>query len=236
MASPQVENGYTKIASELLDAIMRYKCGGIQKDIIMCVIRYTYGYQRKEHFLGTGFIANAIGRNSRRVAQEIEKLIERNVLIEVRSYTENSPRILKLNKNYDNWVCAGPLTVSETAHQDINNHKINITSHRQKKKETVKSNREKEAETVYEYYAANICAGARADAIKSIKKLLEDGESETALIGYIDNYRINGMPKDKQYRIQANNFFGRAVRYQDYMEAENRNGIPRAVQELPDLT
>jgi len=107
------------------------------------------------------------------------------------------------------------------------------TSHRQKSSQSVKE-RENTAVRIYEYYAEHIRAGARADAIKSIKKLLKAGENETTLIGYIDNY-LRAMPEDKTYRVQAHNFFGRAARYQDYQQTCS-NEVPRSVSKLEYLT
>lgn len=72
------------------------------------------------------------------------------------------------------------------------------------------------AAEVYDHYVRKVRAGARADALRSIEKLLKDHPAE-ALMGAIDRYAGNGMPKDAQFRIQANNFFGRAARFEDYM-------------------
>lgn len=74
-----------------------------------------------------------------------------------------------------------------------------------------------EAESVYAYYTQHVKGGARADAIKSITRLLKENTKQELFV-FIDRYVKNGMPKDKQYRIQANNFFGKAARYQDYIE------------------
>jgi len=47
MASLQVQNGFTVIANELLEAIIKYACSGGQKDIIFATIRLTYGFTGK---------------------------------------------------------------------------------------------------------------------------------------------------------------------------------------------
>jgi hypothetical protein len=73
-----------------------------------------------------------------------------------------------------------------------------------------------QATEVYEHYCRRVRAGARADAIRSIEKLLKDHPAEE-LLAAINRYAGNGMPKDAQYRIQANNFFGKAARFEDYM-------------------
>lgn len=103
MANPQTENGYTSISNELLEAIYRYSFTSTQLKIILCVCRYTYGYSRKVHSLGAGYIAKAIGSNARHTAREIVKLIKGGVLIENKIYKLNSPRKLGLQKDYEVW-------------------------------------------------------------------------------------------------------------------------------------
>jgi phage replication O-like protein O len=104
MSSPQVENGYTRIANELLEAILRYRCSGAQKDIILAVIRATYGFHQKSRAIGTAYLAKLTGRHPRNIAAGVAELLRRKVLTETQVYTANKPRTLSLNKNYDEWV------------------------------------------------------------------------------------------------------------------------------------
>jgi len=72
---------------------------------------------------------------------------------------------------------------------------------------------------IYDHYAKTIKAGAKEDAIKNITKLLKTGFTKADLVGRIDAYakqlRETGK-QDKQYYIQANNFFGEKARFKDY--------------------
>ena len=47
MASPQKENGYTTIANELLEAIYGRKFSASQIKILLIILRFTYGFNRK---------------------------------------------------------------------------------------------------------------------------------------------------------------------------------------------
>lgn len=104
MANPQLKDGFTRIANELMEAIYRTKFNGTQFRIVMAVIRNTYGYNKIEHEMSDNFIANATGINARQIKKELKKLIEDKVLIvtDEGSYTE--PRKIKLNKYYDEWT------------------------------------------------------------------------------------------------------------------------------------
>ena len=105
MATPQTENGYTRIANELFDAILGYRCSNLQKEIIFAVIRYTYGFQRKEAELSVRFLGKYLGRSYQKVSESLKGLIERNVIQIEREFGCNQQsRVLKLNKNYDTWL------------------------------------------------------------------------------------------------------------------------------------
>ena len=101
--SVQLENGYTRIANEILEAVTISKFNGTQLKIVLCVIRRTYGFQRKESDLSITFISRATGISKRYIAQEINNLITSNVLLVTKEHTIKSSRRLKLNKNYHEW-------------------------------------------------------------------------------------------------------------------------------------
>ena len=103
MVNPQKENGFTPISNELLEAIYSSPFNATQLKIVMVVCRYTYGFSRKEHYLSESFIAKAIGTTRQHTLRELNKLIGKNVIIVIKSYTGTTPRILALNKYYDKW-------------------------------------------------------------------------------------------------------------------------------------
>jgi hypothetical protein len=72
---------------------------------------------------------------------------------------------------------------------------------------------------IYAYYAKTIKPGAKEDAIKNIAKLLKTGFSKEDLLGRVNAYAKQlaaAGKQDKQYYIQANNFFGQAARFKDF--------------------
>ena len=103
MASPQRENGFTAIANEILENMWKAKLNGTQRNIIDVVWRYTYGFKRNSHSISENFIANLICTNVRQVKREVKKLIDAKILLIESEATNNIPRIIKFNKNYDLW-------------------------------------------------------------------------------------------------------------------------------------
>ncbi|MGG4090605.1 replication protein [Paenibacillus lautus] len=104
MANPQLEDGYTRIANELLEATYRYKFNASQLAIIMCVWRFTFGFQRKRHAIAVSFISDATGLHKKQVQREINTLFENNVLQVEKEATNKTAREIKINKNYIEWT------------------------------------------------------------------------------------------------------------------------------------
>jgi len=99
-ASPQLENGHTRIANELLEAIINYPFSGGEFKIVFAIIRNTYGWKKKESTMSYGLIATFTGLDKRYSKKVVKSLIEDKVLLKENSKTENT---LGLNKNYRQW-------------------------------------------------------------------------------------------------------------------------------------
>lgn len=104
MASPQRENGFTAIANELLEVILKADFTSRELKILFTVIRFTYGYQVKEAELAVRFISKATGIVFNHVSEVVNKLQAKNVLILSESVSHNQRRVIKLNKDYESWV------------------------------------------------------------------------------------------------------------------------------------
>jgi len=100
MASPQVENGYTKIANELLDAIVRFDFSKLELRIILYILRKTYGFNKLEDDMTVQQIATATGIDRSNASRALRSLIGGgSVLFRHGKFG----KILKINKNYDQW-------------------------------------------------------------------------------------------------------------------------------------
>lgn len=105
MVSPQLEDGHTRIANEILEHVPRCRLNGTQLRILLVVWRYTYGFRRKEHEFALSFLADATAASRSQVDREVTALIDRKVL-EVVSGGSGRPRVLRFNKNYAEWESA----------------------------------------------------------------------------------------------------------------------------------
>jgi len=116
MANPQPDQ-FTRISNELMEAIPMFKFNGTQLRILLVVLRYTYGFQRKSCELSLSFISNSTGAHKQQIKRELDRLIQTKVLIEKSEPTFNRSRVIEFNKNYDEWLIsrqsANTLTVNK---------------------------------------------------------------------------------------------------------------------------
>ena len=107
MASPQKENGHTDIANEILEAMAKTHWSGYEIQIVLYLLRKTYGWHKKEDWISLSSFSKATGIDHTSVCRTIKKLIKRNILIKINGK-------LQFNKNYDDWggVAKSPLAKS----------------------------------------------------------------------------------------------------------------------------
>jgi phage replication O-like protein O len=104
MAYDQAEKGYTKIANELLEAITKADLSLRELKIIFVVMRYTYGFNRKEAELSVRFISEASGIKFQHISKSINDLIAKNIIISNISENHKQGRIITLIKDYEKWI------------------------------------------------------------------------------------------------------------------------------------
>lgn len=107
MRGPQLEEGYTRIANEILEVVSKVKLNGTQFRILMAIWRYTYGFNRKSSEFSLNFLSEATNSNKQQVKRELDKLIEDNIIFIEKEAKFNTSRILGFNKNYSEWKVEG---------------------------------------------------------------------------------------------------------------------------------
>ncbi len=72
--NPQVENGYTRIANEIMEALAKYRIPGEQMQCLMVNFRQTYGWQKKTADISLNEFALATGIHRANVHRTLNKL------------------------------------------------------------------------------------------------------------------------------------------------------------------
>lgn len=138
MASPQKENGYTSIANELMEAFARTPSIGSEAfQVLMLLLRRSYGYQKKEAEMSISFIAAGTGLKRRSVSRAIERLVSKRLIV-------RSESTVTINKNYDEWVVSKRTPPVQTDTPPLSKRRTRVVSKRTPNKERVKETPEKE--------------------------------------------------------------------------------------------
>lgn len=106
MASPQLEDGYLKIANEIQDAFCQTKVSGAERQVIDCIVRKTYGWGKKEDRISISQLMDLTKLAKRTVIYAIKNLEAKN-MITVKRFKENGAHninIISLQKDHSMWV------------------------------------------------------------------------------------------------------------------------------------
>jgi phage replication O-like protein O len=119
VSGPQLEDGYTRVANELLEAVFHADFNGAQIRVLLCLIRNTYGYGRKECEFSNGFVAKGTGLNKKSVALVMNSLQEGKVIIVTQQPTYTTPKKVKLNKRIKEWSSLPPQWKTSPTVEDV---------------------------------------------------------------------------------------------------------------------
>lgn len=89
-----MNKGFTKFNNSLLEAIMRADFNGTEMKVLITIVRYTYGYQRKAGTLSAACISVLTGKSIRCVKYALKSLTEKKVILK---FTENNVNSYSVN-------------------------------------------------------------------------------------------------------------------------------------------
>lgn len=100
MASPQLENGHTRIANELIEAFARLSLSSSETKCIWVIIRKTYGWNKKSDAISLSQFSLYTGIKKHNVCKVLAKLTNRKIIIKRdNSYVTK----YSINKNFEQW-------------------------------------------------------------------------------------------------------------------------------------
>lgn len=226
MANPQLEEGYTSIANEILYELCKISFNGTELKVIICIFRYTFGFRRKSHKLSASFIAKWINCDSRSVKRALKTLQEKKIIICVNSEQKGVTSELMFNKNYEQWVTGDNLVTSDkivTSDKGVTRpvtepspEPVTRLSHKKRKKEN-KNIKEKYYddffEKVWKTYPKKL--GKSAVTKQAKKELYEAGEDVVleAINSYVADIQESGT--ESRYILYGSTFFN--GRWRDYI-------------------
>jgi phage replication O-like protein O len=98
MASPQVQNGFVRIANELAKAFCRYRISGEGWQVLMAIMRQTYGYQKKEAKIRMDELEELTLLDERQIWRGLAWLKRHNIV------RRDKSMMTSVNKDYESWL------------------------------------------------------------------------------------------------------------------------------------
>ena len=103
MPNPQLEDGHTAIANEIIEALAGIRLSGEEWQVLLVILRKTYGWHKKsdEISLAQYQILTKLARS--RISRTLKKLLTKRIIIVDKIGNKNSPNRYEFNKHYDQW-------------------------------------------------------------------------------------------------------------------------------------
>lgn len=112
MSTPQLEDGFTRIANELLEAILGFGFSHREQSVVFAIIRKTYGYGRKTDDMSASQLGAMCGVARQHVTTTLNALASRNVITK---RPGEYGMIVGIQKDHRKWMSAEQLKQAGSA-------------------------------------------------------------------------------------------------------------------------
>lgn len=117
MTSPQTKNGHIQIATggvdnDVFSALIHARLSGVEYQIVLLVIRKTWGYKKKEDWISLTQFQEETGAKRSYICRAIRRLVTCGILV-----TRKSPQqtFYSFNKLFSEWVVTPKSLVTSTS-------------------------------------------------------------------------------------------------------------------------
>ncbi|MBA7466140.1 hypothetical protein ES707_01315 [subsurface metagenome] len=119
MANPQLEDGYTEIANEILEALMKTYLPPNQWQVLMCIVRKTYGFKKKVDWIANCQIVEATELVKSTVSRALAGLEKRGLII-------RNGRSIGFQKDWEKWEVSSSINSEAKVSRTANSKKLAI--------------------------------------------------------------------------------------------------------------
>lgn len=103
MANPQCENGYTKIANEIMDNLIKQNLSGQELRLTLLIMRKTYGFNKKVDRISLSQMAQSLSIKSHIRCSQIVNSLEKKKIVTVKENINGIGKKYQFNKNFEQW-------------------------------------------------------------------------------------------------------------------------------------
>ncbi len=101
MASPQLEDGLTPIANDIVEALMKINLSAYESRVLWFLFRKTYGWKKKTDWIALSQFSKSIGLDRRLIHRTIKSLSSKKMIVIEKDDKGNVK--YGFQKDYDKW-------------------------------------------------------------------------------------------------------------------------------------
>jgi len=103
---PQKENGFTPIANEIMEALVRFHIPGSEMRCLLFILRKTYGYHKKTDAISLSQFERATGIDRKSICRALNGLADKNIVLIKKGggkFATTSISKYRFNKHFNTW-------------------------------------------------------------------------------------------------------------------------------------
>ena len=112
LESPQLEDGFTPIANDIMDALARTRFSGYERSVLDFLFRKTYGWSKKSDLISLSQFVEATLIAKPHVVRTIKRLVQRNIIHRTVTQIGNDSLVrYEFNKHFGTWKALPKLAI-----------------------------------------------------------------------------------------------------------------------------
>lgn len=220
MASPQKENGYTAIANEILEHLVKIDLLGAELRVLLFIIRKTYGYQKKSDRISFTQFEEGTGISRQTINKTLKNLMAKGLIVKICLPGGNVG--YTFIKDHENWVVKTHLLVKgkwETSQDVLTKTGKDVLTHKRKKENK-----------------RNIVASDTPFSLKEeIKKLEDDERRDLNIIALYLEHRKPDLQNYEQYQEALKRHLKPANKLKVFSDNQILKALDYAKKEYKDI-
>jgi phage replication O-like protein O len=188
MASPQVENGHTDIANELLEALAWLQLSGYQWRLLCVILRLTYGWHKKVERISLSTFAEKTGIPTKHISPVLQDLVSRKIITKD---TTTYITTYGLQKNWEKWLTTPEIGSPQNGREALLKSGGELLPKSGDIKENKETSKKKEAlrASFDVFYKAYPKKKARRDAERAWAKLNPSSELQPVILTALERQK-----------------------------------------------
>src|SRR3990167_3165841 len=137
MANPQLENGYTRIANDILEPLVKIPLLGAELRVLLFIIRKTYGWGKIQDKISFTQFEKGTGISRQTINKTIKNLVAKGMIVKI--YLPEGNIGYTFIKDHEKWVVKTHLLVKGkwlTSKDVLTKTSKDVLTHKRKKDNT----------------------------------------------------------------------------------------------------